>query len=133
MRFFGLLDGVSGAFGISIPDCPGCTAMGKSENEAFSNAIEALAEWIGDLGDVAAPIPRDIAALRKLPEVAETLSEGASFIVVPLVIEQGRPVKANISMTKGLLEAIDDAATTLGLTRSAFLSAAAREKLLKSY
>lgn len=50
MRYIGLLDNSEiGDFGISFPDCPGCVAMGKDENEAFANAVEALAEWLGDL------------------------------------------------------------------------------------
>jgi hypothetical protein len=48
---------------------------------------------------------------------------------VPLVLETGRPVKANLSLDAGLLAAIDEAAAARGLTRSAFLSSAAREKI----
>jgi metal-responsive CopG/Arc/MetJ family transcriptional regulator len=38
-------------------------------------------------------------------------------------------VKANLSLDAGLLAAIDDAAASRGLTRSAFLASAAREKI----
>ncbi len=41
----------------------------------------------------------------------------------------GRPVKANLSLDAGLLDAIDEAAKRRGLTRSAFLASAAREKI----
>jgi len=54
------------------------------------------------------------------------------FFVVPLVLESGRPVKANISLDRGLLEAIDAAAKRIGLTRSAFLASAARDKIAAS-
>jgi metal-responsive CopG/Arc/MetJ family transcriptional regulator len=38
-------------------------------------------------------------------------------------------VKANLSLDAWLLAAIDEAAAARGLTRSAFLSSAAREKI----
>ena len=50
---------------------------------------------------------------------------------VRLLIERdmGRPAKANLSLDVGLLAAIDEAAAARGLTRSAFLASAAREKI----
>ena len=59
----------------------------------------------------------------------EALIEGASFIAVPLLIESGRSVRANISMDQGVLSAIDAAAAARGLTRSSFLASAAMEKI----
>jgi predicted RNase H-like HicB family nuclease len=131
MRYLALIDGSPGAYGVSIPDCPGCTAMGASESEALTNAIEALAEWVEDCGE--APPPRSMADLRCEQDVARTLAEGAAFLFVPLVQENARPVKANISLSAGVLAAIDDAAKTLGLTRSAFITAASMEKIGKTY
>jgi predicted RNase H-like HicB family nuclease len=132
-RYFALLDGEAGAYGVAFPDCPGCTAMGLDENEAYTNAIDALGEWIRDTRtEGAAPEPRRIAALRRDPEVIEALAEGAIFLAVPLVIESGRSVKANISLDQGLLDAVDEAAKRGGLTRSGFLASAAREKIKAS-
>jgi len=130
MRYFALLDGELGAYGVAFPDCPGCTAMGADENDAYMNAVEALGEWIRDARRAGfAPSPRTIEALRRDPEVQAALAEGSVFLSVPLVLEDGRPVKANISLDRGLLDAIDAAARRAGLTRSAFLASAAREKI----
>ena len=132
-RYFALLDGGPGAYGVAFPDCLGCTAMGADDNEAYANAVAALAEWMHDAraaGEV--PEPRSIEALRRDPDVNAAIAEGAIFIAVPLVIELGRPVKANISLDQGLLDAIDAAAKRSGLTRSAFLASAAREKIAAS-
>jgi hypothetical protein len=49
--------------------------------------------------------------------------------MVPLVLDAGRAVRANLSLDAGLLDAIDEAAKAHGLTRSAFLASAAREKI----
>jgi hypothetical protein len=106
--------------------------MGATQDEALANARDALAEWAIDMGaDI--PAPRALDDLRADADVAATLAEGAAFVVVPLVIERARAVKANISLDAGMLEAIDEAAVVLGLTRSSFIAAAAREKIGRTY
>jgi hypothetical protein len=106
---------------------------GKDENEAYENAIEALSEWVRDaMEEGEAPQPRSIEALRRDDDVNATLAEGGIFLRVPLIIESGKPVKANISLDQGLLAEIDAAAKRSGLTRSAFLASAAREKIAAS-
>ncbi|HXT09362.1 MAG TPA: type II toxin-antitoxin system HicB family antitoxin [Roseiarcus sp.] len=130
-RYIGLLDGVKGAYGVVFPDLPGCTAGGDTIAEVNADAIAAVREWILDAreGDEALPRARDMAALKDDKEVAQALRDGAAFIVVPVLIDSGRPAKANLSLDSGLLEAIDDAARTSGLTRSSFIATAAREKI----
>jgi predicted RNase H-like HicB family nuclease len=132
-HFFALLDGGPGEYGVAFPDCPGCTAMGGDENEAYANAVAALDEWMHDARAAGEPpAPRTIEALRRDPEVNAAIAEGAIFVRVPYVNESGRPVKANISLDRGLLDAIDAAARSSGLTRSAFLASAAKEKIAAS-
>jgi hypothetical protein len=87
--------------------------------------------WIEDAiddGEVL-PTPRSVEALRADPEIAAALTEGAALAIVPLLLDAGRPVRANLSLDAGLLDAIDEAAKAHGLTRSAFLASAAREKI----
>jgi hypothetical protein len=79
------------------------------------------------------PKPRSIEAVRADPEVAAALAHGAVLAIVPLVLDAGRPVKANLSLDAGLLAAIDEAAAARGLTRSAFLASAAREKIERQW
>ena len=50
--------------------------------------------------------------------------------MVPLFLDSGRTVRANVSFDAALLEAIDAAAKARGLSRSAFLASAARDKIL---
>jgi metal-responsive CopG/Arc/MetJ family transcriptional regulator len=49
--------------------------------------------------------------------------------MIPLIVDSGRPVRANLSLDAGLLAAIDAEAARRGLTRSAFIAGAAREKI----
>ena len=120
-------------FGAYFPDAPGCTAMGASESEVIDNAIEALAEWIGDEIDDGrdAPAPRTYGELLKSGDFPD-LGKGGMIATVPLLRESGKPVRANLSLDAGLLQTIDEAAGRAGLTRSAFLASAARDKIKAS-
>jgi hypothetical protein len=53
-------------------------------------------------------------------------------VMVPLLLVRGRPVRADISLDAGLLEAIDAEAARRGLTRSAFLVSAAIDKIART-
>jgi hypothetical protein len=68
--------------------------------------------------------------LRNDPDVAEAIAEGAALAMVPLVLDTGRPARANLSLDAGLLAALDEAAAAKGLTRSAFVASAVREKIV---
>jgi predicted RNase H-like HicB family nuclease len=131
MRYIALVDGKAGAYGVVVPDLPGCTSAGSTTDEALRNAVEAVRLWAEDAVDdgEALPPPRSIEALRADPEIAKTLAEGAALAIVPLLLDAGRAVRANLSLDAGLLGAIDEAAKAHGLTRSAFLASAAREKI----
>jgi predicted RNase H-like HicB family nuclease len=132
-RYFALLDGKKGAYGIAFPDIPGCVAMGETVDEAFSNAIVALRDVISEtrVQGGAVPEPRSLEELSRDMETLMMLASGEfmSLIAVPVVIDSGQPAKANLSLDSGLLEAIDAAAAEAGLTRSKFLASAAREKI----
>ena len=130
-RYVAIIDGKPGAFGVVIPDLPGCTSGGASVDLALRNAVEAISLWVEDARSDGEKIPKPRTAekLRADPDVAEALAHGGVLAYVPLVLDSGRPVKANLSLDAGLLNAIDEAAERRGLTRSAFLASAAREKI----
>jgi hypothetical protein len=67
--------------------------------------------------------------VRRDPEVAEALANGASLAAVPLVRPTGKPLKANLSLDSGILAAIDEEAARRKLTRSAFVEMIARRML----
>ena len=62
------------------------------------------------------------------PELAEW-REGALIAYVPLLLDRGSPRRVNVSLDAGLLEAIDQEAKRRQMTRSAFLSSAARAEI----
>jgi predicted RNase H-like HicB family nuclease len=130
-RYIVLIDGKPGAYGVVVPDLPGCTSGGKTVDAALRNAIEAVRLWAEDAraDGEALPRPRSIEQIKR--EMATALANGAVLAVVPLLLDAGRPAKANLSVDAGLLEAIDEAAEAHGLTRSAFIATAAREKITR--
>jgi predicted RNase H-like HicB family nuclease len=130
-RYIALVDHADGAYGVAFPDAPGCTAMAASQDEALSSAADALAEWMADeMADGRElPHPTTAEALLADADVAAALAKGAVLASVPLLLDSGRQARANISLDAGLLADIDQTAHRLGVTRSAFLAAAARDKI----
>lgn len=130
-RYVAIVDGKPGAFGVVVPDLPGCTSGGRTIDEALRNTVEAVTLWVEDAraDGEKIPKPRSAEKLRADSQVAAALGRGGILAYVPLVLDAGRPVKANLSLDAGLLNAIDEAAARRGLTRSAFLASAAREKI----
>jgi len=47
-RYVALVDGGAGAYGVTVPDLPGCTSGGSTTDEALRNAIEAVRLWAED-------------------------------------------------------------------------------------
>jgi predicted RNase H-like HicB family nuclease len=133
-RYLAIIDESDGQFGVIFPDAPGCTAMGRTQEEAIDNAIDALAEWAADEAADGRPIrkPRSYLQVLKSGEYLQ-LGSGALVATLPLLRESGKLAKANISMDAGLLASIDEAAAARGLTRSSVLASAARDKLKASF
>lgn len=114
------------AYGVHFPDVPGCFAAADEQDDLAREAAAALALH---LEDEMAPTPRSISEIRNNKNIRANIADGALLLAVPLVKMPGRIVKANITMDAGILGAVDEAATRLGLTRSAFLSDVARREI----
>ena len=127
-RYVALIDGEPGAYGVVIPDCPGCLAMGDTLEEALDSAAEVLRDWMEaiEAQGGSAPTPRAANVIR-----AEAEAEGfaVTYASVPLIRHLGRPVKANLSLDSGILAAIDATASRLGVTRSALVEMLAKQGL----
>ncbi|HEX4532712.1 MAG TPA: type II toxin-antitoxin system HicB family antitoxin [Rhizomicrobium sp.] len=132
-RYIALIDGKAGAYGAVFPDLPGCTAMGKTMDEALANAAEALRDWVEVTEENGGkiPKPRSLEILRRDTEAKRALASGAGLATVPLVRETGKPVKANLSIDSGVLAALDEEAARRNLTRSSFVEILARTTLTK--
>jgi len=114
------------AFGCYFPDVPGCFSAADDMDDLVPNAVEALSLFAQD---ETLPEPRSVEVIRRVRQVADDLADGAFLVAVPLIQNEARVVRANITMESGMLKAIDRAARERKLTRSAFLAQAARHEI----
>lgn len=118
----------SHAFGVVVPDLPGCFSAGDTLDEAMENAREAIALWIETAidNDRAIPKPSTVAALRSDPEYAGWV--WAVIDVDPALIDD-KAERVNITVPRRILSRIDRYAESHGETRSGLLVRAALEKI----
>lgn len=113
------------AWGVVVPDLPGCFSAGDTAEEAFAGAIEAIDAHcellIEDGMDI--PMPRPLAEWQKDPEFS-----GWAWALVDVPVEKyfGPAEKINITLPRLLLAKIDSYTKAHGSTRSGFLAEAAR-------
>ncbi len=126
--FIGILDGAGDVWGVRIPDVPGCVGAGATPDEAITDAGDALREVTAykQRCGYGVPAPSSLEDILATGEIAQ----GETVVMLPLVLDEGRTVRANLTFDAGLLNAIDEEARRRGVTRSAFLAGAARDKLL---
>ena len=128
-NYVGILDGGGKTWGVRIPDLAGCYGGGGTAEAAIEDAKSAAREWVAQQlnKDILLPKARNLAAIIKAGEFDASNDETA--VMISVILDAGRTVRANLTFDAGLLEAIDEAAQNRGLTRSAFLASAARERL----
>jgi predicted RNase H-like HicB family nuclease len=119
------------AFGVWFPDVEGCFSAGETLEEAVRNAAAALRQHTEALESSGRRLPaaRNVDDVLRDKDVKASLKRGAVLFAVPLLADAGRTVRINISLDKSLVDQIDMAASARGLTRSAFIAQAAREKI----
>ena len=119
------------AYGIWFPDVPGCFPAADDLDGLPRAAAELLRQHVEALesNGRSVPSPRPLAEVMADAEVRRATRRGATTMLVPLLADPGRTVRVNVTVERGLLEQIDEAAEARGLTRSAFLAQAAREKI----
>jgi predicted RNase H-like HicB family nuclease len=127
MHYVAIVDGKGKVWGARFPDLPGVNGGGNSPKAAVDDAKSAALEWAAhvEAKGQEIPPPRDLGEILNSGEVGP----GDATVLVPLRLDAGRTVRANLTFDAGLLKSIDQAADDLGITRSAFLASAAREKI----
>jgi predicted RNase H-like HicB family nuclease len=120
-------DGLGGhdGYGIFFPDFPGCVSAGATFQEAALSGEEALRAHVALMQADGDEIPEasDPAAIERDPEVDEVAR------VLVRVEFADHAIRLNVTIEKALLSRIDAAAGAEGLSRSAYLAEAARQRL----
>jgi len=114
------------AYGVVVPDLPGCFSAGDTLDEAIGNAKEAIELWMESVIEDGEPIPEasSIAKHQANPEFASWIW---AVVEVDLSKLSGKAKRVNITLPERVLTAIDQAATRFGDTRSGLLAKAALE------
>ena len=109
------------AFGVVVPDLPGCFSAGDTLNEAIVNAQEAIAAWVEAELDAGRSVPEagDLGALQR-----QRAYKGWIWAVAEVdparfddTIE-----RVNISLPRRVLSKLDAAARAAGETRSGYIA-----------
>lgn len=109
------------AFGVVIPDLPGCFSAGDTLDEAMASVEEAAAVWIDatlDSGGVI-PEPTSLGAVRSNPDFT-----GWAVGVVAIDIDQfdDTSERVNITLPRRVLKRLDAQARAAGESRSGYIA-----------
>jgi len=125
-KYFAVFKKTHEATEVEFPDLDGCVTFGKDYEEAYSNAVDALAGWM------AYAEPRFIVE----PSTYEQLKNKKGLIVpIPLDLlllkSYEEKKRFNVIFSKSVLERLDIFRKKTGLKRSTVLEKAAEEFLEK--
>jgi predicted RNase H-like HicB family nuclease len=116
------------AFGVIVPDLPGCFSAGDTLDEALAGAEEAAAAWIDATLDAggAIPPPSSLEAIRQQPGYA-----GLAFGVITLdpTLLDDTPERVNITLPRRVRRRLDALAQAAGTTRSGYIARLTLEAL----
>ncbi|WP_369926910.1 type II toxin-antitoxin system HicB family antitoxin [Xanthomonas sp. NCPPB 2632] len=116
------------AYGVIVPDLPGCFSAGDTLDEAVANAEEAILLFLEDAieGGKMPPKASSLEALRSLVDF-----QGWTWALASVDLSKlsTKAVRVNITVPDRLLSAIDAYAERHGETRSGFLARAAMEAM----
>jgi predicted RNase H-like HicB family nuclease len=109
------------AFGVAVPDLPGCFSAGDTLDEALDGAKEAVAAWVDATLDAGQPVPSpsSLEAVRQMPGY-----DGWTVGVVELdpALFDDSIERVNITLPKRVLRRLDDLAATRHQSRGAFIA-----------
>jgi len=109
------------AFGVVVPDLPGCFSAGDTVEEAIDNAKEAIELWLESAIDEGMPVPEP-SAIEKLRK--DRSLRGWLWAVVSVDLSQlsDKTERVNITLPSRVLRRIDAAAKEAGESRSGYIA-----------
>lgn len=119
------------AYGVTVPDIPGCFSAGDSMTEALANAIEAIEASLELLCEQDTAVPEASDAFVHVDEAAKA---GGVVAIVDVDITRflGKAERINITMPARLLRRIDEQVKRSSgkyQNRSHFLAVASQREL----
>ena len=119
------------AWGVVVPDLPGCFSAGDTAEQAFANAVEAIEAHLELLAEDGLDIqlPRPLDHWQADPQFAGWVW---GLVDVDTSRFEGKAEKINITLPRRLLARVDEYARAHGMTRSGFLAQAAQRAMQAS-
>ncbi len=114
------------AFGVVVPDLPGCFSAGDSLDEAIQNAREAIDLHCQTLIEDGGALPA-VSALSVVQADPDFIGWIWAVVEVPIERYLGPAEKINITLPRLLLARVDDYARAHGETRSGLLARAVQQ------
>ena len=109
------------AYGVVVPDLPGCFSAGDTMDEAMVNAEQAIIAWIEtalDLGqDI--PAPSSLEAIRALPDQHDW---AFGLVAIDPAVLDNTIERVNITLPRRVLYRLDQRAKAEGETRSGLIA-----------
>jgi predicted RNase H-like HicB family nuclease/uncharacterized protein (DUF1778 family) len=115
------------AFGVTIPDIPGCFTAGATLDEALRNVQEAVELHLEEADDV--PVASALDRWTSNPDYRDGLF---ALVDIDLAFLEDETVRVNITAKRSALAVIDRVAKARGEDRSEFLIRAALERVAGS-
>ena len=115
-------------YGVSFPDFPGVVTAGKDLDDARAMAEEALTFHVEGLIADGEPIPEP-ASLEEV--MSDPDNKDGVAILVAVKTDAKKSVRVNVTIPEDVLAQIDEYAERQGMTRSGFLTQAAKRAMEK--
>jgi predicted RNase H-like HicB family nuclease len=109
------------AYGIVVPDLPGCFSAGDSLDEAMSAAEEAAAAWIDAALDAGEAVPKP-SALDALRDMADYAGWSFGVITIDPALFDDKTERVNITLPRRVLQRLDALARAAGESRSGYIA-----------
>jgi predicted RNase H-like HicB family nuclease len=110
------------AFGVVVPDLPGCFSAGDTLDETLSNAEEAVVAWIDMMLDHDQPIPQPSSIDSLRSEHPEFVNWIWAVVSVDPARLDDKIERVNITLPRRVLARLDAAARAAGETRSGYIA-----------
>lgn len=109
------------AYGVIVPDLPGCFSAGDTLDEAIDNAKEAISLWLETELDEGRNIPK-ISSIETLQKEFHSANQFFAVVSVDLAKLSDKVKRVNITLPARALRRLDLLSEQGGQTRSGYIT-----------
>ncbi|HDS1038814.1 TPA: type II toxin-antitoxin system HicB family antitoxin [Stenotrophomonas maltophilia] len=110
------------AWGVIVPDLPGCFSAADTLDDALAAAEEAALAWIDAALDAGRAIPTPSAPQKVVAEAADGIRWILAYISIDPALLDDTIERVNISLPRRILAKLDAQAKAAGESRSSYIA-----------